>query len=496
MQGLGRGSYGFTYVVEDRERFQKRCALKELVPRGGLTSRAQQLFEREARALLELDHPRIPRLHAFFEEDGRFFLVQDYVEGESLESVLLRRMELPEKEARSLTVQLLQILEYLHSRTPPVVHRDIKPDNLIIGVDGQVYLIDFGAVREAISMGSLPDEHRTFVGTIGFAAPEHLAGRAVPPSDLYSVGATALYLVTGQPPTDWFDRETNTLSIDSVPTGMSESFRTFVKSSMAPELKNRYATAFDARKGLLAGATVVADPVTAPSPQSQPEVSPPVTLPRSTIAPAQRRRWRLAAGGVILASLAGITLVATRSGGSSSAVPCVGSACPPPGVPESVTPDVSPATRTASTTEASIVTDGGSLELMVRHPTNWRREADRLAGVMTLQDTAAHTLFQTAVQTLPAATTIEEFAQRWSSRVDPHYTLTSPLEPIGSSDGQRRYRSTVLLPGAPPRYGYLLVIGDAEVSGRFRWELFVVGRQQAIREMQRHLVIGDQMRAR
>ena len=186
---LGAGGFGATYRSRDLARFGTICVVKELLSTRSENEIARRLFEREARLMSELSHPQIPTLHAYFEEDGRFFLVQDFVEGETLATRLTREGRLAEREARAVVASLLNVLEYLHGCTPPVIHRDIKPANVIVGTHGSVYLIDFGAVRQAVG----GDEMHTAIGTAGYTPREQAVGRPSPTSDLYALGAGREY---------------------------------------------------------------------------------------------------------------------------------------------------------------------------------------------------------------------------------------------------------------------------------------------------------------
>jgi serine/threonine protein kinase len=167
-----------------------------------------KLFEREAETLKSLSHPAIPRYRDYIELDlpnGKgFALVQTYVEGRALQEHLKAGRTFSEIELRQLAKALLEILIYLHGRQPPVIHRDIKPSNILLtnrsgNSVGEVYLVDFGSVQTlAASEGGTI----TVVGTYGYMPPEQFGGRTVPASDLYSLGATLIYLVTGTHPAD------------------------------------------------------------------------------------------------------------------------------------------------------------------------------------------------------------------------------------------------------------------------------------------------------
>ncbi|MDY7015784.1 MAG: serine/threonine-protein kinase, partial [Cyanobacteriota bacterium] len=165
-----------------------------------------KLFEREAQVLKSLDQPYIPRCRDYFSIDADrgeglcwFALVQDYIPGKSLQQLLDEGYRFKENQVRAIVVQVLEILRDLQSLTPPILHRDLKPGNLILGTDKKVYLIDFGAVCDATKV-----EGATFtvVGTAGYAPLEQFWGKAVPASDLYALGATLIHLLTGIPPAD------------------------------------------------------------------------------------------------------------------------------------------------------------------------------------------------------------------------------------------------------------------------------------------------------
>jgi len=201
---LGRGGFGATYKVLDKERFNEPCALKELLPTQAENPKVRELFEREARTLLALRHPGIPALHHFYVDADRYYLVQDFVAGETLAQELERRGPFGEGEVIQIIEETLAILEHLHGRTPSVIHRDIKPANLIRSDSGQLYLIDFGAVKEEVRRTALGPES-TIIGTSGYTPPEQLRGNVCAASDLYALGATALHLVSGRPPAEWYD---------------------------------------------------------------------------------------------------------------------------------------------------------------------------------------------------------------------------------------------------------------------------------------------------
>jgi hypothetical protein len=203
MDVLGRGGSGITYRAEDAFT-GRQVALKELSLRGLSDWKKLELFEREARVLEDLNHPAIPQYVDYFQVDTadnrQFYIAQEIAEGQSLAELVAAGDRFSESEVERIAAEVLEVLQYLHGLNPPIVHRDIKPQNLIRGTDGRIYLVDFGAVqmayREATAFGS------TVVGTYGYMAPEQFRGQAYPATDLYGLGATLLNLLTHQNPGD------------------------------------------------------------------------------------------------------------------------------------------------------------------------------------------------------------------------------------------------------------------------------------------------------
>jgi serine/threonine-protein kinase len=217
---LGQGGFGRTYLAEDVKQSEQECVLKEFAPQVEEQQdlkKAKELFEREASVLQKLQHPQIPRFHTSLQakigNHDFFFLVQDYVEGDNYQELLEKRLaqgeNFSEEEVIKLLQQLLPVLSYIHSQN--VVHRDISPDNLIWRYsDSLPVLIDFGGVKQLpasqgfwfTQLGGI----RTLLGKKGYAPEEQLRqGKAFPSSDLYSLGVTALVLLTGKEPQKLYD---------------------------------------------------------------------------------------------------------------------------------------------------------------------------------------------------------------------------------------------------------------------------------------------------
>ncbi|HEY2513151.1 MAG TPA: serine/threonine-protein kinase [Polyangiaceae bacterium] len=192
---LGEGAQGVTYEATDAQTGEV-VAIKRFDVRGARRWKDVEQAEREARVLSTLDHPLVPRYLDHFEDDGALYLVMSRVEGETLESIRKREGALSEAEVRRFLTCADRALTYLHGRASQVVHRDLKPSNVVRRTDGSFVLVDFGAVSDSLRRRS----SSSVVGTIGYMAPEQLQGRALPASDVYAVGATALAALTGTDP--------------------------------------------------------------------------------------------------------------------------------------------------------------------------------------------------------------------------------------------------------------------------------------------------------
>lgn len=200
---LGQGGMGAVYKAEDRDLGNRVVAIKELSQRGlnaHEASEAARAFKQEALLLAGLMHTHLPRIYDHFIEGGRWYLVMDFIEGQTLESYLSQHPEqqLPLPEALDYALQLCTVLEYLHTRQPPVIFRDLKPSNIMRSSDGQLYLIDFGIARH-FKPGQLKDT--VAFGSPGYAAPEQYGKtQTTPQADLYSLGAILHQMITGQDP--------------------------------------------------------------------------------------------------------------------------------------------------------------------------------------------------------------------------------------------------------------------------------------------------------
>lgn len=207
MRPIGQGGFGRTYLALDDDRLKARCVIKQFSPQlQGTKSleKAVKLFEQEAVRLYELgEHPQIPALLAYFEHDKRLYLVQQFIEGNTLLQELAQNGVFIEQRIREVLAGILPILKFVHDHQ--VIHRDITPSNIIRRkFDNKLVLIDFG-VAKLLSVEA-SNQPGTKIGTEGYAPIEQLrSGKAYPASDIYSLGATCLFLMTQVKPEDLYD---------------------------------------------------------------------------------------------------------------------------------------------------------------------------------------------------------------------------------------------------------------------------------------------------
>jgi len=242
---LGEGGSGTTYRSQDLQTGQP-VALKALSLRHLSDWKMIELFEREAAVLAQLEHTAIPRYLEYFHVDTPtdrcFYIAQELAEGESLAVLVEKGWHATETSVRSIAIKILEILVYLHQFQPPVIHRDIKPQNIIRRDDSRVFLVDFGAVQQTyhstLARGS------TVVGTFGYMAPEQFTGKAVPATDLYGLGATLLFLLTHRSPAEL---PTDRLKIDfRSHVQISEEFACWLEKMLSPDVGERFTSASEA----------------------------------------------------------------------------------------------------------------------------------------------------------------------------------------------------------------------------------------------------------
>jgi serine/threonine protein kinase, bacterial len=323
-QTLGQGGCGQTFLAEDTHMPSNRpCVVKQLKPQTNDPAAYQiirQRFQREA-ALLETlgrSNDRIPTLYAYFSEGEEFYLVQEWIDGKNLMQKVKEEGTGNDSQVRSLLISLLHVLDYIHSQG--VIHRDIKPENIMLRAhDGKPVLIDFGAVKEIVA--TVIDSYGTptssiVIGSPGFMPLEQATGKPVFASDLYSLGLTAIYLLTGKRPQELTDLVTGEISWRQYAPNTSPELAAVLDQATRPLAQQRYRTA----RQMLEALQSTADPsqlttlaAEAPSPATLPAMPPPAIVEISPQQPGHKssRVWLivivavgLIAGTVLIISLA------------------------------------------------------------------------------------------------------------------------------------------------------------------------------------------------
>ena len=249
---LGRGGIGLTYLAFDSHRFNDVCVIKEFAPVFQETeqfNKLRDLFIREAKILYQLEHPQIPKFYACFQSQERLFLVQEYIKGESYSKLFQQQLKQGQTFSESEIIiwlkNVLPILDYIHQCG--IVHRDISPDNILKSAAGNLpILIDFGVGKQSnfstqeITNNSINQSHPpTLVGKTGYAPWEQLAlGQCFPCSDLYSLGVTAIVLLTGKQPTQLIDDSLQWQWRDH--TKVSDAFAQIIEQFIAYNPQQRY----------------------------------------------------------------------------------------------------------------------------------------------------------------------------------------------------------------------------------------------------------------
>ncbi|NER22162.1 MAG: protein kinase [Symploca sp. SIO1C2] len=283
---LGRGGFGETFLAEDTHMPSgRRCVIKLLKPvtnNPQVHQLVQERFGREAAILEELGSGsyQIPNLYAYFTEQGQFYLIQEFIEGETLGNLVQKQGSFSEDSVNKILLNILPVLDYVHSKR--IVHRDIKPDNIILrSWDELPVLIDFGAVRE--TMGTVVNSQGNstssiVIGTPGFMPSEQAAGRPMYSSDLYSLGLTALYLLTGKLPQQL---ETDPLTGEIIwqQEGLLSNsiLAAVLEKAVKSHGRDRYATAREMLEALKGSAASVSP--TIPLASIPPKMPPPAVEP-------------------------------------------------------------------------------------------------------------------------------------------------------------------------------------------------------------------------
>ncbi|MEW5847694.1 MAG: serine/threonine-protein kinase [Myxococcota bacterium] len=310
---VGRGGMGTVYQARHVVSGE-RVAVKVLTLNAGQDWKGYELFERSARVLQGLQHRALPHVHAFDHgADGRLVLVREIFDGGTLfERIKKERRHLSPHQAQALLESLLGILVYLHGRVPPVVHRDIKPQNIMFRSvdDWEPVLVDFDTVAAAPAA----QRGNTIVATPGYAAPEQLAGDASPAVDLYAVGATMLFVLTHVEPDD-LPRTRGRFDVEHLLGNVDPRVRQLILRLVEPDPGQRPASAEEALASIV------------PS------------LEQRTVPPEKRARHVVLAAGIVLTV---VGVLGPRAFRRSEPVVQPVHMAPPPPIPTTPPPPAPP----------------------------------------------------------------------------------------------------------------------------------------------------------
>jgi Serine/threonine protein kinase len=249
---LGQGGMGAALLASDARLDNKLVVIKELISDNVDPTQHQddvRNFKREVSTLARIDHPLVPNVTDHFQEGARYFMVQEYVEGENLEAYLERiQKPMAEREVLVCASEILDVLDYLSQQTPPIVHRDIKPANIIIGrKDRRGHLVDFGIAR-ADELKNAQRKQTSALGTPGYAPPEQYQGNADERSDLYALAATLHHLLTNRDPREYapfFYPPVRTLSSQLTP-----DIEGILQKALNNDITQRYQNALEMKRDI------------------------------------------------------------------------------------------------------------------------------------------------------------------------------------------------------------------------------------------------------
>ena len=257
---LGKGGFGATFLARNESLpGYPQCVIKQLRPATNepqMLQMAQKMFEREASTLGKLgDHPQIPSLLDYFKYNQQFYLVQEYVSGSTLQQEIKDQGPLTEVGVKYFLSEILPLLQHIHSQG--VIHRDIKPANIIRREpDRKLVLIDFGAVKDEVSLAAVANTSdqtaltNLAIGTQGFAPPEQMQLRPVYASDIYAVGVTCIYLLTGKLPKDLDYNQSTGEILWRKHVDVSDHFAGVLKKMLEEAVKQRYQSAEEVLRAL------------------------------------------------------------------------------------------------------------------------------------------------------------------------------------------------------------------------------------------------------
>ncbi|MFB2837275.1 protein kinase domain-containing protein [Floridanema evergladense] len=291
---LGQGGFGATFLAKDQLLpGEPCCVIKQLRPTATaphVFKMAQELFVREAETLGKIgNHPQIPLLLAYFEDHQQFYLVQEYVSGDTLQREVKQNGPFSEEGVKQFLSEILPVLQYIHGQK--VIHRDIKPANIIRrNQDRKLVLIDFGAVKNQVNQAATNSSDQTAltayaIGTPGFAPPEQMAMRPVYASDIYALGVTCIYLLSGKSPKDLdYNPSTGEMLWEKhvrMVNNLSDHFANVLRKMLEVSVRDRFQCANDVLRALdlepyldSLAQGMIAGPPSGPSPSSASKFGP------------------------------------------------------------------------------------------------------------------------------------------------------------------------------------------------------------------------------
>lgn len=242
-QLVGQGGMGAVYLANDTRFSSKVCVVKEMLDHFNDPEQretAMQNFYREADLLANLKHNSIPEVFDRFTESNRHYIVMEYINGTDLEARINEQGNQPfdEKSVLGWAIQVCDVLSYLHHQKPPIIFRDMKPANLMLTNFGKIYLVDFGIARFFN-----PTARGTMIGTQGYAPPEQYRGQVEPRTDIYALGATMHYMLTGRDPQN--EAPFSFPPVRQLNPDVSEDVESLVMSCLDSEMEKRFASADD-----------------------------------------------------------------------------------------------------------------------------------------------------------------------------------------------------------------------------------------------------------
>ncbi len=436
-RSLGRGGSGAVYLSQDSRLAGKQWAIKELVCKDSTQLQsARTRFEREASMLARLRHRNLPLIVDYFFEAPSQFLVMEFVDGPTLAALIEKEGPAPEAQALRWALEMGRVLDYLHSQSPPIIFRDLKPENIMVTEERHLKLIDFGLARHFDPEMGRRDTQPS--GSVGYAPPEQWEDRVDERSDLYSLGATIYFILTGKPPSPVYGSH----RLKPHRSDIEARTEDLVLKCMQPDPALRYSSAGELIRDLL---LLLSDPRMAPPeprpapPRPAPSPPPPAPPKRKTTSqtPARPPMW-----------LPALLTFSTLSFVVAAGVGLVGPSSPRPG--RTPTP--------ISTSTAEVVADKarGRELIALGTPESLRAAAAMLDTLVTRnpEDAEAHILKQNA------------------------YALL--LRPGPEESGIVRVPALVSLEGADAPEGRAVLYGLAQAQANINLRGGVDGRQVVI----------------